>query len=736
MTIEGDGVKELPDKDEVTGSRLVHEGKNVIKDCEFKVETVNGDIQGGDVGTLQAKGSESQQQEESRETVIDWERFLHVTSIKVLLVENDDSTRHVLTALLRNCKYEVIQAVNGLQAWKILENRTNQIDLVLSEVVMPCLSGIGLLCKIMNHKMHKNLPVIMMSSHDSVGLVFKCLSKGAADFLVKPIRKNELKILWQHVWRRCQSSSGSGSGSGTQTQKSVKSKSSEQSENNSGSYTGEDNQGNAPLGNGSDDGSDTQSSWTKQAVEVDSSQAASPYNQAPECRDTTCAQVNSSNAENSAHMNPSRDCLEEPDNTGKGKPFITGSIRDPELEAVNAIEVPAKHLGANKSALDIDANASSSKIDIKKENQVNHPESEHRIVTAEVSHPQIDKRELNTVVDASQLNNTSTGDSKLYVVELSLKRLRGLRESGITFQDDRNVLRRSELPAFSRYNSSSNHTRTPNDITRSSSLIENSMEIVKNNPVDDIEAHMNKKLLNPSSNGVNDNIAMGSTSNVLTSKPLPLKDTVDSLHLSSAFKPVTADCINSSQQTPLVESGDTQIADVLPPQSSHDIVIQHPHQHLSHHHVHKLNEHCTSSHDDLPLKKLGVDGPHYATSNILTDSCEGHPEYQSLNGSASSNHGSSNAIKAGGTYRNSYTGLAGTSSSGGDASGCASGNTMDSFKLVRAAALTKFRQKRKERCFKKKVRYEKRKKLAEQRPRVRGQFVRQIEQRNPTNTAE
>ncbi|GAB2285900.1 hypothetical protein Dimus_020335 [Dionaea muscipula] len=42
------------------------------------------------------------------------------------------------------------------------------------------------------------------------------------------------------------------------------------------------------------------------------------------------------------------------------------------------------------------------------------------------------------------------------------------------------------------------------------------------------------------------------------------------------------------------------------------------------------------------------------------------------------------------------------------------------------SALTKFRLKRKERCFDKKVRYESRKKLAEQRPRVKGQFVRQV----------
>lgn len=44
----------------------------------------------------------------------------------------------------------------------------------------------------------------------------------------------------------------------------------------------------------------------------------------------------------------------------------------------------------------------------------------------------------------------------------------------------------------------------------------------------------------------------------------------------------------------------------------------------------------------------------------------------------------------------------------------------------REAALIKFRQKRKERCFDKKIRYVNRKKLAERRPRVRGQFVRKI----------
>jgi pseudo-response regulator 5 len=46
------------------------------------------------------------------------------------------------------------------------------------------------------------LAVTVMSSQDSIGTVLKCMQKGAVDFLVKPVRKNELRNLWQHVWRR------------------------------------------------------------------------------------------------------------------------------------------------------------------------------------------------------------------------------------------------------------------------------------------------------------------------------------------------------------------------------------------------------------------------------------------------------------------------------------------------------------------------------------------------------
>lgn len=48
----------------------------------------------------------------------------------------------------------------GLEAWKILEDPSNHVDLVLTEVEMPSLSGIGLLANMTSHKTCKNIPLI------------------------------------------------------------------------------------------------------------------------------------------------------------------------------------------------------------------------------------------------------------------------------------------------------------------------------------------------------------------------------------------------------------------------------------------------------------------------------------------------------------------------------------------------------------------------------------------------
>ncbi|KAJ8748487.1 hypothetical protein K2173_003384 [Erythroxylum novogranatense] len=134
--------------------------------------------------------------------VVRWEKFLPNMTLRVLLVEADDSTRQIIAALLRKCSYKVAAFPDGLMAWEALKGRPHNLDLILTEVELPSISGYALLTLVMEHDFCRNIPVIMMSSHDSISMVLKCMLKGAADFLIKPVRRNELKNLWQHVWRR------------------------------------------------------------------------------------------------------------------------------------------------------------------------------------------------------------------------------------------------------------------------------------------------------------------------------------------------------------------------------------------------------------------------------------------------------------------------------------------------------------------------------------------------------
>ncbi|GAB2271880.1 hypothetical protein Dimus_006709 [Dionaea muscipula] len=136
------------------------------------------------------------------EEVVKWEKYLPRMVIRVLLVEADCSTRQIIASLLRKCNYQVAAVPDGLKAWEILKRRHDNFDLILTEFDLPLISGYALLTLIMEQESCKNIPVIMMSQHDSVSMVFKCLRKGAADFLIKPIRRNELKNLWHHVWKR------------------------------------------------------------------------------------------------------------------------------------------------------------------------------------------------------------------------------------------------------------------------------------------------------------------------------------------------------------------------------------------------------------------------------------------------------------------------------------------------------------------------------------------------------
>lgn len=128
--------------------------------------------------------------------------FIDRSKVRILLCDNDSKSSEEVFKLLCKCSYQVTSVRSPRQVIDALNAEGPDIDIILSEVDLPISKGLKMLKYIMRDKELRRIPVIMMSTQDEVSIVVKCLKFGAADYLVKPLRTNELLTLWTHMWRR------------------------------------------------------------------------------------------------------------------------------------------------------------------------------------------------------------------------------------------------------------------------------------------------------------------------------------------------------------------------------------------------------------------------------------------------------------------------------------------------------------------------------------------------------
>ncbi|HEX7314851.1 MAG TPA: response regulator [Pyrinomonadaceae bacterium] len=105
----------------------------------------------------------------------------------VLLAEDDRALRRYLEVVLRRAGYEVLTAADGLEAMKAL--LSNEVDAVVTDALMPHLSGHELCRFLREHPRLKELPVVLLSGEESAA---RCDGAGADLYLSKPVPAEEL----------------------------------------------------------------------------------------------------------------------------------------------------------------------------------------------------------------------------------------------------------------------------------------------------------------------------------------------------------------------------------------------------------------------------------------------------------------------------------------------------------------------------------------------------------------
>ncbi len=103
----------------------------------------------------------------------------------VLLAEDDRALRRYLEVVLRRAGYDVLTAADGLEAMKAL--LSHAVDAIVTDAVMPHLSGPELCRFLREHPRLKDLPVVLLSGADSAAR-----TEGADLYLSKPVRADEL----------------------------------------------------------------------------------------------------------------------------------------------------------------------------------------------------------------------------------------------------------------------------------------------------------------------------------------------------------------------------------------------------------------------------------------------------------------------------------------------------------------------------------------------------------------
>jgi two-component system, cell cycle response regulator len=111
--------------------------------------------------------------------------------MKVLIAEDDQDSRELLSWLLQKLGYQVVAAANGKDAWEAY--RKGRFRLVISDVLMPEVDGLELCRKIRRHKQSKYTYIIIITALIGKKDYLEGMEAGADDFVTKPFDPDELK---------------------------------------------------------------------------------------------------------------------------------------------------------------------------------------------------------------------------------------------------------------------------------------------------------------------------------------------------------------------------------------------------------------------------------------------------------------------------------------------------------------------------------------------------------------
>jgi diguanylate cyclase (GGDEF)-like protein len=112
--------------------------------------------------------------------------------MRILIADDDLTSRTILAALLKREGHEVVVAVNGFDAWQILQQR-DAPEMVILDWMMPGMDGPEVTRRVRTLKSERPPYIMMLTSRDRKSDIIAGLEAGANDYLAKPCDAGELR---------------------------------------------------------------------------------------------------------------------------------------------------------------------------------------------------------------------------------------------------------------------------------------------------------------------------------------------------------------------------------------------------------------------------------------------------------------------------------------------------------------------------------------------------------------
>ena len=109
----------------------------------------------------------------------------------IMIVEDDDINKLMLANMLEG-KYNLVMAENGLEALELFEEQGSEIDLIMLDMVLPEIDGIGVIKRIRRSKHDANIPIIVMTA--AINMEKEIFEVGANQLIAKPFDMPEVVL--------------------------------------------------------------------------------------------------------------------------------------------------------------------------------------------------------------------------------------------------------------------------------------------------------------------------------------------------------------------------------------------------------------------------------------------------------------------------------------------------------------------------------------------------------------